>query len=90
MSAKLGVARLIVRVHHVRVTTSDRKWPLKKRPVIAHIKGRSKCSLTINRNHFDGLNWIWFELDMVAMGWCCSAPNDNEVSSSVGGVTAQP
>ena len=30
---------------------SDRKWPLKKRPVIAHIKARSKHScLTINRN----------------------------------------
>ena len=30
---------------------SDRKWPLKKRPVIAHIKARSKYSfLTINRN----------------------------------------
>ena len=27
---------------------SDRKWPLKKRPVIAHIKARSKHS--INRN----------------------------------------
>ena len=30
---------------------SDRKWPLKKRPVISHIKARSKHScLTINRN----------------------------------------
>ena len=30
---------------------SDRKWPLKKRPVIAHIKARSKHSfLTINHN----------------------------------------
>ena len=30
---------------------SDRKWPLKKRPVIAHFKARSKHSfLTINRN----------------------------------------
>ena len=30
---------------------SDRKWPLKKTPVIAHIKARSKHSfLTINRN----------------------------------------
>ena len=30
---------------------SDRKWPLKKIPVIAHIKARSKHSfLTINRN----------------------------------------
>ena len=30
---------------------SDRKWPLKKWPVIAHIKARSKRScLTINRN----------------------------------------
>ena len=30
---------------------SDRKWPLKNRPVIAHIKARSKHScLTINRN----------------------------------------
>ena len=29
---------------------SDRKWPLKKRSVIAHIKARSKHSLTINRN----------------------------------------
>ena len=30
---------------------SDQKWPLKKRPVIAHIKARSKHSfLTINRN----------------------------------------
>ena len=32
---------------------SDRKWPLKKRPVIAHIKARSKHSfLTINHNNF--------------------------------------
>ena len=32
---------------------SDRKWPLKKTPVIAHIKARSKHSfLTINRNDF--------------------------------------
>ena len=30
---------------------SDRKWPLKKTPVIAHFKARSKHSfLTINRN----------------------------------------
>ena len=30
---------------------SDRKWPLKKTPVIAHFKARSKhSSLTINRN----------------------------------------
>ena len=30
---------------------SDRKWPLKKRPVIAHIKARSKHSfLSINCN----------------------------------------
>ena len=30
---------------------SDRKWPLKKISVIAHIKARSKHSfLTINRN----------------------------------------
>ena len=31
---------------------SDRKWALKKRPVIAHIKARSKhSSLTINHWH---------------------------------------
>ena len=35
---------------------SDRKWPLKKRPVIAHIKARSKYSfLTINRNDLKNL-----------------------------------
>jgi hypothetical protein len=40
----------LVRDHNARVI-SDRKWPLKKRPVIAHIKARSKYSfLTINRN----------------------------------------
>ena len=39
------------RDHYARVI-SDRKWPLKKRPVIAHIKARSKHSfLTINCNN---------------------------------------
>jgi hypothetical protein len=39
----------LVTDHHARVI-SDRKWPLKKRSVIAHIKARSKYSfLTINR-----------------------------------------
>jgi hypothetical protein len=32
----------------------------------------------------------WFKVDMVAMGWCCSAPKGNEMSSSVGGVAARP
>jgi hypothetical protein len=32
----------------------------------------------------------WFEVDMVAMGWCCSAPKGNEVSSCAGGVAARP
>ncbi len=40
------------RDHYARVI-SDRKWPLKKRPVIAHIKTRSKHSfLTINRKNY--------------------------------------
>jgi hypothetical protein len=26
----------------------------------------------------------WCEVDMVAMGWCCSAPKENEVSSCAG------
>jgi hypothetical protein len=40
----------LVRDHHARVI-SDQEWPLKKRPVIAHIKARSESSfLTINRN----------------------------------------
>jgi hypothetical protein len=32
----------------------------------------------------------WFELDIAAMGWCCSAPNGYEVSSCVGGAAARP
>jgi hypothetical protein len=32
----------------------------------------------------------WCKVDMVAMRWCCSAPNGNEVSSCVGGVAALP
>jgi hypothetical protein len=32
----------------------------------------------------------WCEVDMVAMGWCCSASIGNEVSSCAGGVAARP
>ena len=47
--SKVGVSRS-ARDDYARVI-SDRKWPLKKRPVIAHIKARSKHSFsTINRN----------------------------------------
>jgi hypothetical protein len=28
----------------------------------------------------------WCKVDVVAMGWCCSAHTGNEVSSCVGGV----
>jgi hypothetical protein len=46
----------LVRDHHARVI-SDRKWPLKKRQVIAHIKARSKYYfLTINRNNLKNTN----------------------------------
>jgi hypothetical protein len=32
----------------------------------------------------------WFEVDMVAVGWCCSAPEGNVVSSFAGVVAAWP
>ena len=56
----MGFSSILRNFHHDRLESarddyalviSDRKWPLKKRPVIAHIKARSKHSfLTINRN----------------------------------------
>jgi hypothetical protein len=30
------------------------------------------------------------KVDMIAMGWCCSVPKGNEVSSCVGSVAARP
>jgi hypothetical protein len=32
----------------------------------------------------------WCKVDMVAVGWCCSTPKGNEVSSCVGGMAARP
>jgi hypothetical protein len=32
----------------------------------------------------------WCEVDMVAMGWCCSAPKGNKVSSCAGCVAPRP